>query len=150
MLFKISQYSEEITCVGFFYNKVPGRHACNVIKKRPQRRCFAVNIAKCYEQLFLKNISGSYFSHITKYYIKILNNVLLAEAGLKRFSKHLRKQLLRGLFGVQLQVLWLLGYLKKNFKKWNKIKTIFTSLDSQIINLTKIVNFCKNIFLPLF
>ena len=38
------------------FNKVAGLEACDFIKKRPQGRCFPVNIAKCLRIPDLKNI----------------------------------------------------------------------------------------------
>ena len=46
MFLKISQYSQEKTCVVVSFYKVAGIQACNVIKKRLQRRCFPTTIAK--------------------------------------------------------------------------------------------------------
>ena len=37
------------------FNKVAGLQACNYIKKRPQLRCFPVNIAKFLRTPILKN-----------------------------------------------------------------------------------------------
>ena len=39
MLLKISQYSQESTCVGVSFNKIKGLQACNFIKKRVQHSC---------------------------------------------------------------------------------------------------------------
>ena len=44
---KTLQYSQENTCVVVSFNKVAGLKACSFIKKRLQRSCFPVNIAKC-------------------------------------------------------------------------------------------------------
>ena len=49
---KISQYSQENTCFGIFFNKVAGPQACNFIKKKIQQSFFPVIIAK-----FLKPFS---------------------------------------------------------------------------------------------
>ena len=46
MLLKISQISQENTCVGAFFNKVVGLQACNFIKNRLDHRCFYVKFAK--------------------------------------------------------------------------------------------------------
>ena len=43
---KISQKSQENTCVGVSFNKISGLNAYNFITKRLQHRCFPVNIAK--------------------------------------------------------------------------------------------------------
>ena len=43
---EISQYSQQITCVGVSFKKVAGLNASNVIKKRLQHRCSPVNFAK--------------------------------------------------------------------------------------------------------
>ena len=51
---KISQVSQENTCVGVSFNKF-----CNLIKKRLQHRCFTVKSEK-----FLKNICELLFLHI--------------------------------------------------------------------------------------
>ena len=53
---KISQYSQENTCVGVFFNKVSDLQACNFIKKRLQHRCFPVKFAKFLRTAILKNI----------------------------------------------------------------------------------------------
>ena len=39
---KISQISEDNTCVKSLFNQVAGLQACNFIKKRPQHRCLPV------------------------------------------------------------------------------------------------------------
>ena len=43
------------------FNKVSGLKACNFIKKRLQRKCFSVNIAKFLRTAFLQNTSGGCF-----------------------------------------------------------------------------------------
>ena len=42
----------------FLFNKVAGLKACNFIKKRPQQKCFPVNITKVLRTAFLQNTSG--------------------------------------------------------------------------------------------
>ena len=57
LFLKISQYSQENTCVlEFLFNIVAGLKACNFVKKRPQHRFFPVNIAKFLRTAILKNI----------------------------------------------------------------------------------------------
>ena len=46
MFFKISQYSQENTCVDSLFKKNAGLQACNFIKKRLQNRCFHKDFAK--------------------------------------------------------------------------------------------------------
>ena len=47
------QHSKESICVSVFFNNVAGLQTCKFINNRLQRRCFPVNIAKFYEQIFL-------------------------------------------------------------------------------------------------
>ena len=50
----MSQYSQENTFVGVFFNKIAGFQACNFIKKRLQNRCFPVNIAKFFKSTYFE------------------------------------------------------------------------------------------------
>ena len=45
----------------FLFNKVAGLQAWNIIKKRPQHRCFSLKIAKSLRASFLQNTSGGCF-----------------------------------------------------------------------------------------
>ena len=56
LFLKLSQYSQENSCVGIFFNKVSGLQAFNFIKKRLQHWCISVNIAKFLRKPILKNI----------------------------------------------------------------------------------------------
>ena len=58
LLLKISQYPQEKPVLQSLFKKVAGLKACKFIKKRPQHRCFPVNIAKCLRLRILKNIFG--------------------------------------------------------------------------------------------
>ena len=49
MFLKISQYPQEKTCVGVFFNEV--------IKKRPKHRCFPLNIEKKFKNSFFYRTS---------------------------------------------------------------------------------------------
>ena len=42
VVFKILESFTRNTCVGLFINKVTGPQACNLVKKKLQRRCFRV------------------------------------------------------------------------------------------------------------
>ena len=42
LFFKISQYSQEKTCVGVSLKKIASLQACNFIRKRLRHRCFPV------------------------------------------------------------------------------------------------------------
>ena len=53
---KILQYPLETSVLESIFKKVPDLQTCNFIKKRPQHRCFPVNIAKFLIQPILKNI----------------------------------------------------------------------------------------------
>ena len=55
LFLKIWQYSQE-TGLESILNNAAGFQACSVIKKRLQRRCFPVNIAKFLRTPILKNI----------------------------------------------------------------------------------------------
>ena len=46
VFFRISQISQENTCVGVFFSNVAGLKACTFVKKRLQHRCFPVKFAK--------------------------------------------------------------------------------------------------------
>ena len=50
----ISQYSQENTCVGVFFNENAGLQSYNFIKKRLQHKGFPVNIAKFCDRLFAR------------------------------------------------------------------------------------------------
>ena len=67
-ILKISQYSQESTCVGSLYNKVAGVKACNFIKKKLQHRCFPVSIAKFLRTVFVYNASGGCLSNSLNQY----------------------------------------------------------------------------------
>ena len=58
LFLKIMQYTQEIPVLESLFSKVlnKGLKASNFIKKRPQHRCFSVNIAKFLRQPILKNI----------------------------------------------------------------------------------------------
>ena len=66
---KISQYSRETPVMKSLLNKVVGPKACKFIKKRPQHRCFPVNIGKflrtptygCFWRDFRKWLFRTYF-----------------------------------------------------------------------------------------
>ena len=55
LLLKISQYPQETPVLESLFKKVAGLKACNFIKKRPEHRCFPVNIAKFLILLNSKN-----------------------------------------------------------------------------------------------
>ena len=55
LFLKILQYPHETLVLESLFKKVTGLNACNFIKKRPQRRCFPVNIAKFLILPILKN-----------------------------------------------------------------------------------------------
>ena len=46
LVLKMSQYSQEITCVGVSFLKKFGHQACSFIRKKLQHKCFPVNVAK--------------------------------------------------------------------------------------------------------
>ena len=46
MFFRISQISQENTCVGILFSNVAGLKACNFVKKRLQHRCLPLKFAK--------------------------------------------------------------------------------------------------------
>ena len=54
VLLKISQYSQENTCVGVVESG--DFHTCDFNKKKLQHMCFPRNIAKCLRTLILRNI----------------------------------------------------------------------------------------------
>ena len=56
MFLKSSQYPQEIHVLELLFKNIAGLKACNFIKKRLQRTCFLVNIAKFLILLFSKNI----------------------------------------------------------------------------------------------
>ena len=56
MFLKISQYSEENTCVGSLFNKDPGL-GLQLYQKEIQHWCLPVNIAKLLTAAFLYKIS---------------------------------------------------------------------------------------------
>ena len=56
LFLKSSQYPQETPVLGSLFKNVAGLKACNFIKKRPQNRCFPVNIAKFLIILIPKNI----------------------------------------------------------------------------------------------
>ena len=56
MFLKSSQYPQETPVLESLFKNVAGLKACNFIKKRPQHRCFLVNIAKFVILLISKNI----------------------------------------------------------------------------------------------
>ena len=56
LLLKIWQYPWETPVLESLFKKAAGLKACNFIKKRPQYKCFPVNIAKFLRLAILKNI----------------------------------------------------------------------------------------------
>ena len=48
LFLKILQYPQEEPVLESLFKKIAGLQACRFIKKRPQHRCFPVNIAKDY------------------------------------------------------------------------------------------------------
>ena len=54
------RYLQESTCVGVSFYKVTGQ-ACDFIKKRLQRRCFPVNIARFLRAYVLKTSTYGWF-----------------------------------------------------------------------------------------
>ena len=56
LLLKISQSLQETPVLKSLFRKVAGLKVCNFIKKRPQRKCFLVNISKFLRLPILKNI----------------------------------------------------------------------------------------------
>ena len=61
MFLKISQYPQEAPVLESLFKKVAALQACNFIKKRPQHRCFPVNIAKFLRLPIFKNICERLF-----------------------------------------------------------------------------------------
>ena len=59
LFLKILQYPQEEPVLESLFKKVAGLQACRFIKKRPQHRCFPVNIAKDY--LFWKTSANGCF-----------------------------------------------------------------------------------------
>ena len=59
------QYSQENMCWTLF-NKITGLETCNFIKNWLQHRCFLVNIANFYEQLFLWTLPMAAFMSTQK------------------------------------------------------------------------------------
>ena len=53
---KSSQYPQETPVLESLFKNVAGLEACSYIKKRPQHRCFSVNIVKFFILLISKNI----------------------------------------------------------------------------------------------
>ena len=56
LLLKILQYLQEMPVLESYFKKVADLKTCNFIKKRPQCRCFPVNIVKFLRLPILKNI----------------------------------------------------------------------------------------------
>ena len=56
LFLKISQYSQENTCVGVFFNKVTGLQDSNLIRKRLQHICFPEICKKNLVSPILKSI----------------------------------------------------------------------------------------------
>ena len=56
MFLKVLQYPQETPVLKSLFKKVASLKVCNFIKKRPQHRCFLVNIAKFLKLPILKNI----------------------------------------------------------------------------------------------
>ena len=55
LFLKISQISQENTCVGVsFFNNVAGPQACTFIKKRLQHRCFSAKFAKFFKNTYFE------------------------------------------------------------------------------------------------
>ena len=67
LFFKISQYSQESTCVEVFFNKVAGLQACTLIKKRLQHRVLPVYVGKWLRAPVLKSICEQLLLHQEKY-----------------------------------------------------------------------------------
>ena len=65
MFLKYSQYSQENTCVGVFFNKVAGLRLANVLKKRLQHRCFPVNVAELFKNTYFEEHLRTAASGIT-------------------------------------------------------------------------------------
>ena len=57
LFLKILQYPQETPALESIFKKIADLWTCNFIKKRPQHRCFPVNIAKTLILPILKNIS---------------------------------------------------------------------------------------------
>ena len=53
---KSSQYPQKTPVLESLFKNVAGLEACSYIKKRPQHRCFSVNIVKFFILLISKNI----------------------------------------------------------------------------------------------
>ena len=70
---KSSQYSRKNICFGVCFNKFVGLQACKFTKKRPQHRCFPVNIANFKNTYFEKHLrtagSDSYIYCILQNYL---------------------------------------------------------------------------------
>ena len=75
LFLKISQISQESTCVGVcFFLKVASFQACNVTKVRLLHRCFPVKLEKFWRTPILKNIwMTAYVYWITSSYIYFYN-----------------------------------------------------------------------------
>ena len=56
LLLKILQYPQETPVLEFIFKNVSDLQTCNFIKKRPQHRCFLVDITKILKLPILKNI----------------------------------------------------------------------------------------------
>ena len=57
LFLKISQYLQETSVLEFLFKKVVGLKTCIFIKKKPQHRCFPVNITKFLRLSISENIS---------------------------------------------------------------------------------------------
>ena len=77
MFLKISQFSQENTCIGVSFYKVAGLQTCNFIKKRLQHRFFPVNNAKVLRTPILKNICERLFlEQLPKNGVKLLSSIV--------------------------------------------------------------------------
>ena len=61
---KILQYPHETPVLESLFKKVVGLKVCNIIKKRPQHRCFHVNIVKFLRLPIAKN-TGCFLTVLT-------------------------------------------------------------------------------------
>ena len=113
MFLKISQYSQENTCIGVFLfvlessvlNRASGMKACNFIKKSLQHRCFPVSITRFLRTASLLNTSsGCSAAYPYGCSIRKLKNNFL-KFSIKKILKFHWTQLRRKFFFKKLQVL---------------------------------------------
>ena len=87
-ILKISSiFTGKHLCWKSLFNKVAGLQACNFVKKRLKRRCFAVNIAKSLRVPLLKNIYATAFKdiHLPNFF---LNHIVTASTNsLKKYQQ---------------------------------------------------------------